>query len=440
MKKLIIVKMDTPCTLKESAQRVPQAEPVNFAKAIIAANPNETVDVVMLGLTVDQMEYGNNGTIRIVPYYGNPTTMKSEIDEDTKIIFWQGRHSISCQMPTSPYESGANFALLEPYNAPDYERLNLIKMWTVMMYNFMSSAVVLNECQKFFILTDARIPLLELNKIDPIAVPKPLPKNIILVTQTYHADSYMQWQNKYGNAYWYPEADIADYMYQFKKAVYLPLHSLPLISHSKFNKPLSQKTGVSIFQVQSLKYIDEYRRKKLGTALKYVDGNCTLHGKFGAPEKGIVVSYYSEFADKLLARCIDNSNTTECFHDSAKILSNYQASLIITDARYARFGLCPNRFVEAVAVGTIPLITPDVMVNCDPVLKDCIKILDICPEKTKIQKTTFEIQGDKYKVVVYDNEGRVIEYVEPRIEEVTEILSKQLIESLADFSDMYYEV
>jgi hypothetical protein len=211
---------------------------------------------------------------------------------------------------------------------------------------------------------------MELNAIDPVSVPKPLPKNIVLLSQAYHAKAYNAWQQKYCNGLNYPETDITEYTYKFAKALYLPLHALPIMSHASFAKPFAEKNNMSIFQVQSLKYVDEYRKKKLHNALKIVNGICTLHGRFNSSERGIVIANYPEFSDYLLKHCIDNSNKlSESFLDSAKVLADHKLSLIITDERYARFGLCPNRFVEALSVGTLPVLVPGVLDNCDATLQ-----------------------------------------------------------------------
>lgn len=439
MKRFLIVKLDTPCTLKNSAMRVPQAEPVNFAKALIQANPDETIDVCMLGTYQDTMEHGHFGTIRIVPYFGDPRQLKDEIDETTRIIIWQGRHVFNVSQPTDPMTVSAKPVLMEPFNAGDYERIQLYKVWQVMMYNLLSSNVIPEEAQKYCIVTDVRCPMVELNKIDPIAVPKPLPKNIVLVTQAYHADEYLKWYLKYCNAMPYPEVNIADYTYQFKKAIYLPLHSLPIMSHAKHRKLLADKTGTSIFQVQSLRYIDDYRKRSLRNALKFVDGNCTLHGRFRSEERGVVVAEFPLYVDKLLAQLIDNSdNPAESFHDSAKILSNYQASLIVTDQRYARFGLCPNRFVESIAVGTVPLLAnDDVLRYCDPTLQAINKELGICPEHTEVTKHTADAKRSM-DVIVRDDRGCVIDShaIDKQLSDAKTKLQEQLMYELNKFANI----
>lgn len=401
MQKIVILKLDTPCTLVESAMRVPTAEPVNFAKALVEAHPDETVDVCLLGHAAKQIEVGDNGTIRTIPYFGDPRSIRDEFDDDTKVILWQGRHLLTVQMPTTPTQLGAQPTLMNPWCAGDYERLCMVKIWQVQMYNLMSSNVISDKCKKYFIVTDLRLPLIELNKIDSVSVPKPLPKDIILLTQAYHHEEYNKWQAKYGNCMTYPEMNLADYTYEFKRSEYLPLHVLPLWSHEQFAMEQNMKRRVSIFQVQSMKYIDDYRKKKLGEALKFVDGNCTLHGRFRSDERGIVVAAYPKYADKLLANCIDNSdNPSECFFDSARILADHQASLIITDERYARFGLCPNRFIEALAVGTIPLSVAGVFDYCDDLLKQAVESFGIDASKTRINEDgRVELYDKDYKAI-----------------------------------------
>lgn len=390
MKKYVILKLDTPLTLVPSAMRVPQAEPVNFAKALIDAAESgaegkegleaelamETVDVCMLGHAAKSKAYGRCGTIRTVPYFGDPKSVKDEF-ADATIIIWQGRHIFNVSMPSTPMQLGAQPTLVNPYSAGDYERLCMVKIWQVQMYNLLASAVIPDVCEKYFIVTDLRLPLIELNKIDPVSVPRPLPKGITLLTQAYQHEAYNAWQSKYGNGLSYPEIDLTDYTYKFAKSAYLPLHALPIWSHCAHAKPISDKLDKSIFQVQSIKYVDDYRKKKLGDALKLVNGNCVLHGRFGAAERGIIVSTYPEYSEELLENCIDNSNApSESFFDSAETLSKYKYSLIITDQRYARFGLCPNRFAEALAVGTIPIPVKGVFDYCDDTLRDIVNELD----------------------------------------------------------------
>jgi hypothetical protein len=434
MKKFAIVKLDCPCTLVKSAMRVPEAEPLNFAKALIDSLPDETVDVVMLGHAQDQIEYNDNGTIRTVPYFGNPKSIKDEFDDDTKIIIWQGRHIFNVEMPSTPSQIGAQPHLVNPWSAGDYERLCMVKIWQVQMYNLLSSAVIPDECKMFFLVTDLRLPLIELNKVDPVAVPKPLPKGIILLTQAHQADAYNKWQAKYGNGLNYPEMDITDYMYNFDNVMYLPLHALPIWSHTQYRKHIADKHKCSIFQVQSMKYIDDYRKKKLGQALKFVDGKCTLHGRFLSAERGIVVAAYPDFADSLLEHCIDNSDKpNECFFDSTQILADHQASLIITDQRYARFGLCPNRFVEAIATGTIPLHVKGVFEHCDDTLKSIVKDLDICSDKTTIDEDgrvhVYNSNGDEIKATV----------LEDKFKSGCDTLKRQLVTALATFANKYWD-
>lgn len=435
MKKFIIVKLDCPCTLVKSAMRVPEAEPLNFAKALIDALPNETIDVVMLGHAQDQIEYDDNGTIRTVPYFGNPKTLKDEFTDDCKVIIWQGRHIFNVEMPSTPSQLGSQPHLVNPWCAGDYERLCMLKIWQIQMYNLLSSAVVPEDAKLFFLVTDLRLPLIELNKVDPIAVPKPLPKGIVLLTQAYHADAYNKWQAKYGTGLTYPEMNITDYMYEFKETMYLPLHALPLWSHRQFAKRIEDKTKPAIFQVQSLKYIDDYRKKKLGEALKFVDGNCTLHGRFLSAERGIVVAAYPDYADKLLENCIDNSNkASESFFDSARILAEHRASLIITDQRYARFGLCPNRFVEAIAVNTIPLHVKGVFDNCDDTLKSIVDELNICPEYT-----AFEFGKLVARCKTDPNSNMSLDWLEQKFSEACVKLSEQLLTALSEFANKYWE-
>ena len=435
MLKIVYLKLDTPCTLTESAMRVPTAEPINFAKAFIEANKTESVDICMLGLENKQIEYGDFGTIRTVAYFGDPRSIKDEFDENAIVILHQGRHIIGTSIPTMPNTIGSKMALTCPYQAGDYERLSLVKTWQVQMYNLISSAVVPENCKKYFLVTDLRLPLLDLHKVDPVAVPKPLPKDIILLTQAKYHKEYSAWQEKWCNGMLFSEINISDYMYHFKKSMYLPMHILPLMSHSQFCKPIEQKTMPAIFQVQSIRYVDDYRKKMLSKAIKFVKGHCTLHGRFRSEERGIVVATFPEYADMLLEHVIDNSNNpAECFFDSAKILADHQASLIITDQRYARFGLCPNRFVEALAVNTVPLVVDGVMDYCDDTLHEVMNYLDIRPDLTVVKQT-----GDinmPYEFEYYDVNGSKIDKVllQSNMKQCRDILLKQLMTAMADFA------
>lgn len=359
--------------------RVPQAEPINFAKACIDACEavGDVCTVMLLGHAAQEEAYGSMGTVKILPYFGNPDTIKSYVNEDTNIIIWQGMHAIAVPQPISPAEQGSKPQLVDPYAADCFQRLSLTKVWQVMMYNLVSSKL-LEQCKNmYFILTDARLPLLELNKIAKWSVPNPLPKHIKLITQANCYNEFMHWHNKWGNAQWYNECHIADYVYQFEDAAYLPMHVLPLWSHSKYHKNIASKTVPrAIFQVQSVKYLDDYRRSCLKKAIKKVHGQCSLHGRFCAEERAIAQYALGDYGDELSEYLIDNSQTAECFTDSAKTLSTYLASLIITDARYQRFGLCPNRLVEALATGTAPICDSSVVKNCDDMLQSIVGSLD----------------------------------------------------------------
>lgn len=438
MKKFVILKLDTPCTLIKSAMRVPTAEPINFAKALIEANPDETVDVCLLGHEAKQMEHGMNGTIRTVPYFGEPRSIKDEFDDDTKVILWQGRHIFGVSMPSTPTELGARPALVSPYSAGDYERLCMVKIWQVQMYNLMSSNVIPTNCQKFFLVTDLRLPLIELNKVDSIAVPKPLPKGIVLLTQAFHHEEYNKWQEKFGNGMNYPETDLTAYTYKFDKSMYLPLHVLPYWSHRQFVKGYADKTGISIFQTQSIKYMDDYRKSRLGKALKFVNGKCSLHGRFLPAERGIITANYPDYAESIFERLIDNSNRpSECFFDSAQVLSTYQTSLIVTDERYARFGLVPNRFIEAMSVHTIPLAVKGVFDYCDDIVKHCVADLDICPSKTDILSNvcTRCTDGD---VSIRNSTGKTIDNdkLEQKFDIWLETMKTDLLSKLNQFSNL----
>jgi hypothetical protein len=415
--------------------RVPTAEPMNFAKALIDANPNESVDVCMLGLENKTLEYGDFGTIRTVAYYGEPKTMKDEFDDDTRLIIWQGRHQANTHVPTDPNVHHAKLELVCPYQAGDYERLSLVKTWQIQMYNLISSSVIPKDCKKYFLVTDLRLPLLDLHKVDPVAVPNPLPKDIVLITQAKFHKEYAAWQEKWCNGMLFEEVDISDYMYHFKSSMYLPLHILPLMSHSQFRKSFEQKTRPAIFQVQSIRYVDDYRKKRLHEAVKFVKGHCTLHGRFRSEERGIVVATFPEYADVLLENLIDNSNNpAECFFDSAQILADHQASLVITDQRYARFGLCPNRFVEALAVNTVPLVVKGVMQYCDDTLQTVMQLLDIDPERTIVKQTTNI--NKPYELEFYDKDGVKLDNVllESNMKQCRSMLSEQLMKALADFA------
>jgi hypothetical protein len=188
-----------------------------------------------------------------------------------------------------------------------------------------------------------------------------------------------------------------------------------------------------------MKYIDSYRKKKLGEALAYVDGNCTLHGRFRSDERGIVVASYPKYAETLLANCIDNSDTpSECFTDSAKVLADHQASLIITDERYARFGLCPNRLVEAIAVNTVPLVVPGVLDNCEPSLQSIVNMYNIDASRTRV-----EYDSDmKPTLAFYNGDNK---HVEPSIHQdqfrvAREALREHLLKSMNALFSEYVEM
>ena len=109
MKKFVIIKLDAPATLTSKAWRVPTAEPINFAKALIDAS-EETVDVCLIGQTQKSIEVGDFGTIRTVAYFGDPKSVKDEFDEDTKVILWQGRPCYGANSPATPDKIGTKLA------------------------------------------------------------------------------------------------------------------------------------------------------------------------------------------------------------------------------------------------------------------------------------------------------------------------------------------
>jgi hypothetical protein len=115
--------------------------------------------------------------------------------------------------------------------------------------------------------------------------------------------------------------------------------------------------------------MDDYRKAGLKKAIEKMHGKCTLHGRFLAEERAIAKFALGKYGTMLEDYLIDNSDTAECFYDSAQTLSLHKASLTITDARYQRFGLCPNRYIEAIAVGTLPICQDTVLANCDSQLQ-----------------------------------------------------------------------
>jgi hypothetical protein len=343
---------------------VPQAEIVNFAKALCAAS-EETLHIIMLGTSVQRMSVSDS-TIEVIPYFGNPKAISKYLSavDDPTVLIWQGRHAIQSGAPTSPHATDNKPTLTEPFSANDFERLQCLKLWQVQCYNLLSSDVIPKTSKKFFVHTDARLPLLDLNAVDPIAVPKPLPKDIVLITQAYYHNELRVWMNKYGNAVHYPEIEIKDYLYNFSESIHLPLELLPIISHRKHKLTMSEKSeSKPICQIQSLKYMDDFRLKQLKKMVDKYDGDVILMGRFGSSERGKVVEF-GEHAEKILANLHGSETYAIPFHKAAKILSKYAKSIVITDARYARFGLCPNRLIEAAAVGSIPIIGDEVLVNC----------------------------------------------------------------------------
>lgn len=380
MKNYLILKLDTPCTLVRSAMRVPQAEPVNFARALITAAEQdelskEQIVVRLLGTSVEYETEGfEAGQIEIVPYFGNPDSIKSYVDEETIVILWQGCHSMGVNHVKEPSDVAKPY-LIVPFAADQYNRFQVLKLWQVQMYNLMASKLFEQVKKMYFIETDARLPLIELNKIDSLAVPKPLPKGIVLVTQAQYYDDFRKWHNAYGNGQSYNEVQIGKYCYQFEESMYLPLHCLPIFSHQRFAKKIADKQiDRAIFQVQSVKYLDDYRKSALRKMCNKLKGNVTLHGRFLAEERAIAAYSLGDYGDDMSIK--DNSASSECFDDSAQYLADHKQSIIITDARYERFGLCPNRLVEAIAVHTQPVGDKSVVRNCDDTIKYAWSMVD----------------------------------------------------------------
>jgi hypothetical protein len=344
MKRIVLLKLDTPLTLIESAQRVPQAEPINFAKALIESVTDMDFEICLFGVSAQQLTI-KNSVIKVIPYFGDINhALKNIIDEDTSVIIWQGRQIVQVNTSTNPNETESSVTLLDSWHSEYYEKLSMLKSWQVQMYNLI--AKLPEESKKFFILTDCRIPLIELHKIDSVAVPKPLPKDIMLVTQAHLHNAYRKWANKWGNGKAWDEENQGDYVYQFKESTYIPLHCLPLISHTKYTKPLAEKINKPVFQMQSIRHMDDYRKKKLKSAIEHFNGDVVLDGQFNHKDKATVYYEFPEHADLLSKNAIDLQSS---FYAGAKNLSNYTKSIVVTDARYARFGLCPNRFVRSSA-------------------------------------------------------------------------------------------
>jgi hypothetical protein len=399
MKTFLIVKLDTPCTLDKSVMHVPAAEPLNFALSLCEASADETVRVVMLGLEQTVMEVGDH-TIEVIPYYGQPSKLKEYLEEDTQIIIWQGRNvvDINTDRPASQLDSIP--MLTKPRFSAYFEKLNFLKLWQVSMYNLLCSSYV-KDLEMFCIITDVRLPLVDLYKVDKTVVNGPLPKGIKLVTQCHKHDDYMAYHNQHGNGIPWLETDIREYLYMFKSSCYMPLHSLPIWSHVDARKRNQDRafgkysrTTHSICQIQSLKYLDEYRIEQLQELVRRCDGDVVLMGRLGHDEKAIIRQKFPQWADKMLEIAEGASDEPLAFHFAAEQLLRFKSSLVITDGRYSRFGLMPNRLIEAIATHTIPVVHPMVYKNTDALSTEIITQLET------VVKTVGQISDGTYDSLV----------------------------------------
>jgi hypothetical protein len=381
--------------------RVPQAEPYNMAMALSDAFAEEPIVIQMLGLNEERLIINKaeaTHILEVVPFYGH-NVKSAYSDANTSILLWQGRHCIQIPEPTNPNITDNTPIITIPYAANAFEKLSLLDLWQVMMYNFVSSPS-LEYKDMSFIYTDARLPLLELHKVAPSIVTRPLPKGIAMVSQAYLHEQIRAWHNKWGNAQLYSEINIGEYVYQFNASTYLPMHALPIWSHSIANDTASPKQGRdtgAIFQVQSLKYMDEYRKNQLAKAIAKYNGKVVLHGRFGKDERGLIHQYFPEKADSIIANLVDNSNTAESFFDSAKTLSKWSDSLIISDARYVRFGLCPNRLIEAACKNVRPCfatVGSDVVKHCDTYVNRLVEIVSSSYKDAQVQSLITDMQYD----------------------------------------------
>jgi hypothetical protein len=383
MKTFLLAKLDTPCTLNKSVMHVPSAEPLNFALSLCDSTTDETIHVVMLGLEHSKLEVGEH-TIEVVPYYGQTNRIKDIVDSDTQVIIWQGRHIVDVNLDRPSSQLNSIPVITKPRVAAYFEKLNMLTLWQINLYNLLSSTL-LKDCKMHCIITDVRLPLIDVHKVDKVAVPQPLPKGIILLTQTYKADDYMLYHNAHGHGIPWLESTISDYVYQFKHAKYIPLHSLPIWSHVDARKKNELRTfgrydrdQFAVCQIQSMKYLDEYRIEQLQELVRRCDGKVSIMGRMGHDEKAVIRQKFPVHAELLLSLVAGSSDEPIAFHEAAEQLTRFERSLVITDGRYSRFGLMPNRMVEALATHTMPMVHEMVYRNTDSLVTSIIEEIDQC--------------------------------------------------------------
>lgn len=353
MQNYLIIKLDTPLTLNKQSCSVPQAEPLNMAMALLAANPGS--NVYMMGLTRDT-EITDHGRIMIIPVY-----MVDRLPEDLTVLIWQGRHCIQIV--------NNEIKILEAIHS-DYERVACRVDWQIQMHILITTCEKIRNTKKYFVLTDSRLPLLDLGKCDFGL--QPLPEDIELLSQAYKVDDMLEFFDTGYRTLYAPDFDITPYLYRFKKSQYLPLHLLPLLSHISSN--IGYSSNRAIFQTQALQYCDEYRMKSLIDLINKVKINPTFISCKNNPAE---LHAYEVIKSKLNNFVIPNHIHADYgYFDAAKVLSNYKYSLIVTERNYQKFGLCPNRFIEAIAANVQPIVADGVLDNCDPELGYGKKILE----------------------------------------------------------------
>lgn len=383
MRKFIIAKLDTPLTLTTECCMVPQAEPLNFARALLAAY-QDSAEIILVG-NVIQSEKPN---LKVLPLHC--MNLDGIIDEETTLIIWQGRSPFQINVGAhSP-----QIAILESGTATDYERVSNRVTWYMSMHRLICNEF--SKCkQKYFVLTDTRLPLLDIGIFDERF--DRLPKGIKMLAQTHRVDDFVERLKHEYVPVMGRGLNMSKYCYQFDEYEYMPLHLLPIMSHYR---KLYRKIDYALFQTQSLQYYDEHR---LGELVKIINSKVANQAKVGVVISSVKKGYQEQAVfDWIESECglvnVMFRSVEPGYYRAIDELLEFKYSIIVSEKSYEEFGLCPNRLIEALATRTKPLISDSVLTNCDDTLKD-IDFMKIVDDESKYDSLIMKLYNSLIKYI-----------------------------------------
>lgn len=350
MSKTYIIKIGTfiEPTNDKSSIGLLTGEPKNFANALLQMQITDKIIFASnTNYAFGDYEYKDVSNIDAAMQFCNDAT-----DNDV-VIFWQGAYKTMEDQP----------CMINTYKA-------------------LESAQIFNISKQFFVLTDTRLPLLDLdtylksmtgqvyNNVINIDYTK-----VIMLTQAAKCNElYSALQND-TLITGIPEYDNY-YVTNFKAVKHLELYALPLISHALPDYLTTNNIWHShdmIFTAQSFEYMQYYRLDRLchlllnSTATNniVVDFDIAIYGKHEQAGVSKLLNYLYKYNEQFntgskfiaLPKLIGPIK----FNELKYVIAASKTQLCISELDYIKYDLLPNRIFESIAVNTFPLICADII-------------------------------------------------------------------------------